>query len=368
MAFGLSSVTDLFKKDSKPSSPKEVFLGVDIGSSAIKIVQIKYIKGIPTLETYGELQLGPYDCVDIGRNTRLPSDKLIEACVDIMREANITGTQVAVAFPYNASFTHVISVPTRNVEKIPSILPIEARKYIPASLSKVVLDWIPLNSEDETNTTNTTKILLSAIYTQEIQKYEEVMRGAILEMIAGEIEIFSSLRSTVSPKDEVVGIIDCGASSTRLYIIEKGILRETHSVPLSGVEITNSISKILGIDFIEAEEIKRTKGLGGLAKNVELQKALTNSLERGFRELHMVMTQYEHDNQIQIQKIILSGGGSLLRGIDVYAHDMFSRPITQALPFEKLAYPAFLEDTLKEAGPSFAVAVGVALRGIQNSK
>lgn len=363
MAFDLSSVKKLLKKDINAPSTREVFLGVDIGSSAIKVVQIKNVKGVPTLETYGELQLGPYEGVDIGRSTRLVPSKLVEALVDIMREASATAQQVAFAFPYNASFTNVVVVPTLDTEKIPAMLPVEARKYIPISLSKVALDWIPLGTSTESGST---KVLLSAIYTQAIQKYEEVMRGAALEVIASEIEIFSSLRSIVSPTDEVVAILDFGASSTRLYIVEKGVVRKTHSVLLSGSDITTTIAQALSIEFTRAEEIKRAQGLEGVGETPELQKALTQALDRGLRELHTVMVRYEQEQGVHIEKVILSGGGSLLKGINVYAQDMFARPVTSAIPFDKVAYPAFLEDTLKEAGPSFAVAVGVALRAFQN--
>ncbi|HEX4799101.1 MAG TPA: type IV pilus assembly protein PilM [Candidatus Paceibacterota bacterium] len=364
MAFGLPLFKNI-KKDITAPSGKGSFLGVDIGSSTIKIVQIKNEKGLPTLETYGELQLGPYEGVEIGRNTHLQSARLTEALIDIIREATATSTTVAYALPYNSSFTNVVSIPTLDEEKITSMLPIEARKYIPVSLSKVALDWVLLGTNKQLVTTS---VLLTATYTQVIEKYEEVIRGAGLTSQVHEIEVFSSLRSIVSPEDDVVALLDFGGSSTRLYIVEKGVVRKTHSVLLSGVDISNAFAQSLNIEFSHAEEVKRTHGISGIAGEAEAQKLIVQVLERGLRELHTVLSRYEADESLQIQKIILTGGASLLKGLDMYTRDMFSRNVEYAQPFDKVAYPAFLTDVLHEAGPSFAVAVGVALHALQSAK
>jgi Tfp pilus assembly PilM family ATPase len=121
---------------------------------------------------------------------------------------------------------------------------------------------------------------------------------------------------------------------------------------------------VKSIEFRVAEEMKRTQGLGIVADDSTLEKAFVNILERGFREIHTVMKRYEEEEGIAIEKVVLTGGGALLTGLVPYTRDMLSYPVEVADPFSKVAYPAFLEDTLREAGPSFAVAVGVALRGL----
>lgn len=365
MAFDLSTLKTLLKKERGPSGNERAFLGIDIGASAIKIVQLKNVRNVPTLETYGELQLGPYESIDIGRGTRLPQNKLIEALIDILRESSATSTSATYSFSYNTSFTNTISIPTINQEQIASMLPIEARKYIPISLSKVTLDWIPLGINEKNKET---KILLTAIYNDAIEKYNAVLQGAKLTTVASELEIFSSIRSVVSQSDEVVVILDWGATATRMYIIEKGVVRKTHSVLMSGITLTEGIAQDLNIDFIEAEEIKRTYGLLGKTDEPRVQKSLTKEIERGLRELHTVSARYERDEGVCAKKIIMSGGGSVLKGLDVFVQDVLSLPVERANPFNKVAYPAFLEDTLQAVGPSFSIAVGTALRAMQNLK
>jgi type IV pilus assembly protein PilM len=359
MAFGLSLFGKLFNRNSSASFGRAGAIGIDIGSSSIKIVQLRDLRGVPTLLTYGELQLGPYEGIDIGRVTHLPADKAAEALTTIIKEAGATGTHVALSISYNSSFMSMMLVPTTDHEQIGAMIPIEARKYIPTSLSKVSLDWVPLGV---TENQNSTKVLVSAIYNEATEWYENIMKTGAYEVAAREIEVFSTIRSVVSPKDETVAIVDLGASSTRLYIVSKGIVKKTHSIPLSGSEITASLADELGIEYEKAEEKKRALGLAGDPHDTRVQKIILGHVERGMRELHIVMKRFEQEEHATIQKVILSGGGSLLSGLTTFAHDMFAVPVVMAVPFSKVAYPAFLEGTLKEGGAVFSAALGAALR------
>ncbi len=360
MAFDLSKISSLFTSEIAKVQ-KRTAVGLDIGSSAIKIVQLNDTKGIPTLETYGELQLGPYENVEIGRTTHLPAGKLVEAFVDIMREASATATNIACAISYNSSFSTIISVATTDAEKIGTMIPVEAKKYVPVPLNEVTLDWFPVSAKSESKAT---KILLAAIHNDALKKYEAVINGAGLHTLFTEVEIFSTIRSAIAQGDETVAIIDIGAGSTKLYLVHKGVVGKTHSVLMSGVELTNAVAKATNLDFRQAEEKKRRDGLLAHPDDLGAQKALIAVLERGLRELHKVMARYEEDEGVQVSKIVLSGSGALLNGLPAYVSEMLARPVTIADPFAKVAYPAFLEDTLKDAGPAFAVAVGAALRGL----
>ena len=99
-----SLLSAFFKKESS-------VLGIDIGSSAIKIVQIKKKHGKAFLETYGELALGPYAGIEVGRSTNMPGDKMIQAVKDILREAKTTTISSGVALPLSSSLITFISIP-----------------------------------------------------------------------------------------------------------------------------------------------------------------------------------------------------------------------------------------------------------------
>lgn len=362
MGFDLAKLTTLIKENSGIASLRSSVLGIDIGSSSIKIIQLHDVKGIPTLETYGELQLGPYEGVDLGRGTHLPVPKIVEALIDILREAGASAKDASFSLSYNSSFTTTIQVPTIEQEKLGTMIPVEARKFIPVSLTKVDLDWFPLSVHPEEKTTS---VLVSAIYHEAKERYTNVIEGSGLKISVSEIEIFSMIRSVLSAEDEVVAILDFGASSTRMCIVQRGVVVKTHSITLSGVELSSALAKALSIEFKDAEELKREVGIHGKESEPRIQKTLIATLERGLREIHTVIKRYEESEQITVQKVVLCGSGALLKGLDVYIQDMFSRPVVLAKPFAKVAYPAFLEDTLTYSGPVFAGVVGVAIRAIQ---
>lgn len=359
MSFSLGK---LFKHDG-PRVPEGAVVGVDVGASSIKVVQLHEQKGVPVLDTYGELQLGPYDSVDIGRTVRLRPDRLIEAFVDIVREAGANAPRVALAVSYSSTFTTVITLNTEDPAKAEHMLTVEAKKYIPVPLSDVTIDWVPFATTPETKGM---RGLLVAIHNEALSRYDAMLQGANLPAVSREIEIFSTLRTVMTPKDPTACIIDIGAGSSKVYLVENNVIRKSHSLQMSGMELTSGIAKALGIDFKAGEELKRRLGLGSIEQYPELEKVLTDILNRGFREIHTVISRHEEESGVHIPKVILTGGGALLRGLTVYAHDALSLPVEIGRPFGKVSYPAFLEDTLIEAGPSFAVALGVALRGIHD--
>src|SRR3989344_359975 len=129
-------------------------LGIDIGSSSIKIVQLSRKNGHAVLETYGELALGPYAGKSVGEATNLPQEKIIEAIADMLKEkeVNVTTRVCGVAIPFASSLMAVIEMPAMPVKQLESMIPIEARKYIPVPISEVTLDWyiIPKDRNPDT--------------------------------------------------------------------------------------------------------------------------------------------------------------------------------------------------------------------------
>jgi hypothetical protein len=124
---GLSSLSSIFSSD---KSNKES-LGIDIGSSAIKVVQLKKKNGKAVLETYGVLSLGPYGNTDIGTVTNLKTEDLAKALIDVMKESNVTTKNAVVAIPSLSSLIFTISLPDKvSEDQLSKIIPIEARKYI----------------------------------------------------------------------------------------------------------------------------------------------------------------------------------------------------------------------------------------------
>lgn len=393
-------MTNPFKKILGSFSKKEKsVLGVDIGASSVKIVQLRKRHGVAVLETYGELALGPYAGLEIGQATKLTVAKYAEAIKDLIKEANITTLDAGMSIPFTSSLISLIEMPALDRKQLARMIPIEARKYIPVPISEVTLDWfiVPdevihpvsdinadINADTSTEEKKKVNVLLVAIHNETLGRYRDIIKLAGLDVNFFEIEIFSTIRAVLEQSLTPVMIIDMSAGATKLYIVEYGIVKMSHIINVGAQDITRAVSRSLDASLTKAEEVKRKRGLSddnddsliigskldsGLSKNVKSEKsAMMLILDRIFLETNRVLLQYEKKYNKNVGQVVLTGGGAVLKGLGALAEKHLSTKVSLGDPFSKIETPAFLEDILREVGPGFAVAVGLALRKLQEGE
>ena len=352
-------------------------VGIDIGSSSIKVVQLKKKSGKAILETYGSLALGPYATGEVGQVTNLPPDAIIVALTDVLREAGITAKHAAFAVLSSASLVFTLELPATIEEKaIAGVIPIEARKYIPVPINEVSLDWwaIPKREESfdesvdklsDTPHELKTEVLVAAIHNEMLTRFKDISTKANLTPDFMEIETFSTVRGALFHELGAVAIIDIGAGKSKLIIVESGVVRSFHMINRGGHDITQAISKSLSITYTKAEEVKRQNGLEATGEEKDIVDISRTTVRYIFSEANAAILAYEKHHQKTVNKIILSGGGAALKGILTEAKGMFSVEVEMIHPFDKVSAPAFLAPVLAHAGPEFAVATGLALRTLQ---
>ncbi len=356
--------------------PEDSAVGVDIGSSAIKVVEIKKKGGRAVLETYGAIALGPYADLEAGRTTNLPVERVSLALQEVLKQSDVIGTTLALSLPVQSSLIFTIELPAHlEKEKIAAIVPIEARKYIPVPIDEVSIDYfiIPKKeaSFEEMNavgiSTKEEKMSVLVISTQNdaVARQRSIISGCNLKASFLEIEIFSSIRANFEHELSPVLLIDFGASRTKLSVVEFGMVKNYHTIDRGGADISNSISKSLSISFTEAERMKKEFGLFGNPVEKSLAEIIKTHIDYIFSETNNVLLGYEKKNNRTISKVIFTGGGSLLKGLKEVATNNFQAKIEIGHPFSKISAPAFLEKVLLTMGPEFAVALGLALRKLQ---
>jgi type IV pilus assembly protein PilM len=375
--------SNLFKKNDAS------VLGIDIGASAIKIVQLKMKGGKVLLETYGALSLGPYAKAEIGRATNLPVETIITALNDILREAKTTTKKGGVAIPFGSSLMSVVEMPLVPEKQLAQMIPLEARKYIPVPITEVSLDWsiiprdqfkagdqVPSKSGVSSENTGTrgekveiqkVDVLLVAIHNETIRDYQEIIKKTELDANFFEIEIFSTIRSVLDQNIEPVMILDMGAASTKLYIVERGAVRVSHTINRGSQDVTTSLSTSLAVPIDKAEIIKRTIGFDKDPANKNIADSISLSLSLIFSEGRRVALNYQAKYNKSIEKVLLVGGGAAMKGFSELAQKNLEMPVVLGDPFSKVEAPAFLTPILKQNGPEFAVALGVAIRRLQES-
>lgn len=359
-------------------------LGIDIGASSAKIVQLRSSRGTAILETYGEIALGPYANQPVGKAVKLTPEKLAEVLTDLMKEANVTARVGGISIPFSSSLVTVLDLPKADPAALKRMVPIEARKYIPVPVTQVTLDWFVIPEEEadsafdrvEPQTPIRAKgqeILLVAIHNDTLTNYQTIMKTAGLSASFYEIEIFSAIRSSVGHGIAPILMVDFGAATTKMYIVERGIVRLTHLVTAGGQHMTENLARSMNWEFEKAERVKRERGLVDSSaynadENDRIKTALLSTLSRVFSEINRVLLSYGQRYNKNVSHIVLGGGGASLPGLAEQAKESLNGEVALADPFAHTDSPAFLADVLRQIGPGFAVSIGLALRKLRQGK
>jgi len=353
-------------------------VGIDIGTSSIKVVELKKENGRIILDTYGALALGQFNEKDphIGQVTNLSVDVLTKALLDVLKETNITSTNIVLGIPSVSCIIFILQLPTEIEEKnLPLVIPTEAKKFIPVPITDVSLDWYVLPRREDSGTESrvlaesggaaTMSILVVATLNETLTKYTEIAQKASLPLDSLEIEVFSHIRSVMTRELYPVMIVDIGASKTKLTIVEHGIVETFRLVNRGSQDITLAIARSLELSFEQAENLKKEHGLVAPAEHPRLAEPVRQQLSDIFQETNATILSFEKRYNKNIGKIIFTGGGAMTHGLLEYAKQVFSTELAIADPFSKVESPVFLNGVLKTTGPEFSAAIGLALKKIE---
>lgn len=377
----------LFNKILASLITKKRVLGIDIGSSSIKIVELERSGEHAILQNYGEIALGPYAGLAVGQATNLSTEKISAALNDLLKEAKIGVRNAVVAIPIGSSLLSFIEVPSTDPKQLEKLIPLEARKYIPVPISEVTIDWWVLPRRGEATKTKTlakpeetknvlaretkkeaSEVVISAIHNETLNKYESIQKATGITVDQLEIEIFSSIRSVIGRDMSPLMILDIGASTTKLALVEHGIVKSYHIINKGSQDITTAIAGGMEVSMDEAEKIKRKYGLHGSTDTKQTTDVASAPLGYIFAEASNAASSFERTYGVTFKKIILTGGGSLLKGLPDLAGRYFHYEVALGKPFERVEHPAFLEGVLAQVGPEFAVAVGLAFKGLEGGE
>lgn len=363
------------------SGPSSV-IGLDVGTSSVKVVQIRKQKGKVLLETYGEIYIGPYASVENGKAAHISPEIVVPAVKDLFKESNVASNVSAMSIPFSSAMTKVIKVPKISRAQLEKVVPIEARKFIPMPLNEVVLNWSVLPEAvgyddskstasflNKDNKIDFQEALIVAIHKEAVSNIQSISRQLELQTKVYELETFSAIRSSVEYEMAPIMLVDIGAMSSKLYVVEAGTLRFSHLINIGAQNITENIMRSFSWPFEKAERLKKEIGLnygkfGDLSdKDREVfGQAIETATNRIFTEINRVLINYEKKYNRSVARVVLAGGGANLIGVLDYAGKKLSVDVQKADSFAKIQTPAFLNEVLKSIGPDFSVASGLALR------
>lgn len=346
-------------------STSNSFLGIDIGSSSIKIVELQKEAGDLKLLTYGFTE----NIGEIVKDNWASEVKHSAILVNKMSEKAGAMSRTAIAsLPTYSVFSSIINLTNIEKKDISSAINLEAKKVIPIPLEEMILDWKIINSNDEKikKTQKNIKVLLTGAPKNLVKKYIDIFSEAKINLLSLETEIFSLIRSLIGNDKSTIMIIEIGMSTTDISIVSNGISIMNRSIEAGGSMITRAISNSLNIGMERAEQFKYDLGMSEMkSANDVIPKTIIDAINPIINEVKHMINFYQEQNNKNVEKIILSGGSSSLPNFTDYLSKLLNINVVVGNPWEKISYPIDLEPVLKEIGPRLAVAVGLAIRGVE---
>ncbi len=348
-------------------------LGIDMGSSSIKIVELAKKGETITLQTYGEIALGPYQDKPVGELPNLEPNKIAEALTELLSKIQATTKQAVISVPASASLVFVIELPKGSESSLADIVPNEARKFIPVPLTEVALDWLvvpdvymspDMAEEEKKKGEQKLRVLIAATRNEAIAQYTNILAQANITPLAFELEPFALVRSCIKRELSPIAIVDMGASKTKVDVIHHGVVFTTQVLGRGSHALAQSIARTLNLSFEKAEHLKRTEGAN--SSHAELKGVVNEFTKQLFSEASSVLTHYEKEYHHAIEKMIVVGGGALVPGVLDIAKSSVTMEVRTSDSFGLVAAPEFLENVLKTIDPSFALSIGLALNKLNH--
>lgn len=348
-------------------NPKQSFIGVDIGTSSTKVVQLANDNGRPRLVTYGYLEQRS----DIIKSEAPTSQQaVVNALRSILHDAHVSTTQAIAALPSFTVFSSIISLPLMTRKELNSAVRWEAKKFVPMPIDDLVLDW-KLLKETASQAAATAKapknlrVLITAAPKSLVKRYIDIFKAAGLQIVNLETEALALERSLVGADPTPAMVVDIGATATDIAILVDGIPLINRSIDVGGDTITKAIAQSLNVDAERAEQFKRDFGLSFSQQMVtQVPKTIEFVLSSIINEIRFVLNLYRAQTRGPVQKIILSGGSSFLLNLPEYIEKTLSIKTFVGDPWARVIYPLDLKPILQEIGPRFSVAIGLAMREI----
>jgi len=365
----------MFNFFKKPSSS---FLGIDIGTTGIRMVQLGSRDKNMILENYASIETKDYlEVLGSGGNLndiKISDSKIAKDLEDIIKRSGVVSKKVAMSIPISSAFSSVMILPDMPDGEIAKAVNFEARQYIPIPIDEVVFDWSVIGKEscgdrriaNKTKQIKRIKVLLVAIPKETTSKYMNIAKTLDLELAALETESFSLARSLAN-KNGIFVIIDIGNRTTSVIVVENGFVIGSHAIlGAGGEEITKIISHGFNIDFNRAENLKIDIGFG---KNEKSEKKVSEIMlpivSIIVSEVKKINESYSRANKKNVKKVIMTGGTASLPGLISYFSKELNVPVEAGDPWKKITCNDSLKKVLNQNSPFFSVAVGLALRGFE---
>lgn len=336
------------------------YLGVDIGSSGIKMVELMSVNGVPELVTYGQAE---YPLSQVSQGNLTVSNKEISATIRaVAKKAHVHTNRVYSVLPTDAVFSSIINIPQlkKKEQRSDAILK-EAEKLLPMPLEEMTLDPQIL----ETSTIKgLDQVLLVAAPKKMVEQYLGIFKDAGMDLVGVETESFALTRALIGRDKSPMAIVDMGSATTDIIVVMDGVPHLARSIAVGGHQVTEAYAKHLGVDIEAAEQMKRDVGLQSAGRG-ELPAIAIETVAPIINEIRFSLDLFSKQTGHSVEKVILAGGSSLLSGLSDHLAKVVKTRVYIGDPWARLRYPLELQGVLQTIAPGYAVAIGACLQPLK---
>lgn len=345
---------------------KKSIAGLDIGSSSIKMVELGGKLNSLNLVSLGFENL-PADTIIDGQIMELNvvSDVIQSVC----QNHQVTAERVVTGVSGHSVILKNIVLPTMTREELEESIDWHAEEHIPYDLADVSLDY-----QVTAETDDSTMVMIAACKRERIDNIKQAIQLAGKTPVVIDVDTFAlqncyEVNYQPDP-DDIVTLLNIGASTMNVNIVKGTRSLFTRDITVGGSQFTDVLQRSLGLNFQQAEAIKR--GVADAAEGIEeksIEPLMNNVTEIVAMEIQKTFDFYRattEDNETVVQKILISGGGSKLTGLAQELSQRLELPVEVLDPFRNINVDnkKFDPDYLSEIVPEMAVAVGLAIRGV----
>jgi len=335
-------------------------LGVDLGSSTIKLVELKPENKHTALITYGVAEMASGAGV-----AHENLDSFIQALSSVVRQSKSTATNVVAALPSLNVFTTMLQLPAMPEREIGSAVEWEAKKLLPLPIEKMKLDWHLLQKKNNaaSDANDELQIILTAAPREIINVYLEIFKRTNLNLVGLETEAAALGRSLLPPIGNHL-IMDIGATTTNLIIYSDAVPLFVRHTDIGGETFNHNIANALNVTVERAEQFKNSVGLSLEAKTAHpASRAIKFVIDNlVLQETRRLIDAFRQMNIGSLQKIILTGGTANMKNLPAYLQTSLQIQTVLGNPWRLLTYPKELAEDIQSLSPHMAVAVGLALK------
>ena len=340
-------------------------VGVDIGSSSVKAVELQGKNGDFQLVSLGYESLEPDSVVD-GQIMELNS--VSNAISNIFNEHKIKTNRVAAGVNGHSVIVKNIVLPQMSSAELQESFAWHAEEHIPFDITDVTLDYHVTGTTDDA-----IQVLMAACKRDKVANLKQAIQLAGKQPVVIDVDAFAlqncyELNYDPQP-NEVVALLNIGASTTNINILNGNRSVFTRDATFGGNQYTSLLQKELGVTFEHAEQVKRGMPLPESVEDRDIKPILETVSDILALEIQKTMDFYRatvEDGGVAVEKILVSGGGSKLDGLIDFLAKQFEMPVEIFDPFKKIKVDSrgFDPEYMREVVPEMAIAVGLALRGV----